>query len=55
MRRYEAIIWDDETKPGLRVSVEAESLDAAKKKLEAQYGEGHVFNLHNEEDAARPR
>jgi hypothetical protein len=26
-----------------------------KKKLEAEYGEGHVFYLRNEEDAARPR
>ncbi|WP_156164807.1 hypothetical protein [Bradyrhizobium sp. LTSP885] len=55
MRRYEAIIWDDETKPGLRVSIQAESLDDAKRKLESEYGEGVVFDLHNADDASRPR
>jgi hypothetical protein len=38
-----------------RVSVLAENLKKAKEKLEAEYGEGNVFDLHNEEDAARPR
>jgi hypothetical protein len=34
----------------------AENLQKAKEKLEKQYGEGTtVFNLHNEEDAERPR
>jgi hypothetical protein len=33
----------------------AENLQEAKEKLEKQYGEGTVFNLHNEEDAERPR
>jgi hypothetical protein len=55
MKTYEAIIWDDATKPGRRVIFVAESLDDAKRKLEAKYGEGTVFNLHNPEDAARPR
>ncbi len=56
MKAYKAMIWDDDPeKPGRRVSVLAESLDDAKKKLEEEYGEGHVFYLHNEEDAARPR
>jgi hypothetical protein len=53
---YKAIIWvDDPNEPGQRVSVLAESADDARKKLEAEYGEGHVFNLHNEEDVSRPR
>ncbi|MGY3355159.1 hypothetical protein ACVWZK_001822 [Bradyrhizobium sp. GM0.4] len=56
MKMYKAMIWDDDpNKPGKRVTVLAESLEAAKKQLEAEHGEGHVFDLHNEEDAARPR
>lgn len=56
LKLYKAMIWsDDPNKPGQRVTVQAESLEAAKKRLEAEHGEGHVFDLHNEEDAARPR
>ena len=56
MKIYKAIIWnDDSDKSGQRVSVLAENLQDAKKRLEEEYGEGHVFNLHNEEDAVRPR
>ncbi|WP_157699780.1 hypothetical protein [Pseudorhodoplanes sinuspersici] len=56
MKIYKAMIWsDDPEKPGQRVSVAAENLDDAKRRLEAEYGEGRVFDLHNEEDAARPR
>jgi hypothetical protein len=53
---FKAKIWrrgSDE--PGQRVSVFAESLSEAKRLLEAEHGEGNVFDLHNEEDAARPR
>jgi hypothetical protein len=50
------MIWtSDPNRPGQRVSVLAEGLDEAMEKLEAEYGKGNVFNLHNEEDAARPR
>jgi hypothetical protein len=50
------MIWiRDSGGPGQRVSVLAENLKEAKEKLEAEYGEGNVFDLHNEEDAARPR
>jgi hypothetical protein len=35
--------------------VVAEDLTEARKKLEARYGEGNVFNLRNEEDAEKPR
>lgn len=53
---YKAIIWlDDPDKPGQRVSVDAESLKAARAELEAEYGRGHVFDLYNEDEAARPR
>jgi len=56
MMLYKAMIWTrDSDKPGQRVSALAESLQEAKEKLEAQYGEGNVYDLHNEEDAKRPR
>jgi hypothetical protein len=56
VKRYKAMIWiRDSDKRGKRVSIEAENLRKAKEELEAQYGEGNVFNLYNEEDAARPR
>lgn len=53
---YQAIIWiKGSEKPGERVSVTAETLSEAKEKLESEYGQGNVFDLHNEEDASRPR
>jgi len=53
---YKAVIWTKEsTRPGQRVTVSATSLDDAKERLEAVYGEGTVFDLHQEEDANRPR
>ena len=56
MKEYRAIIWGkNENRPGQRVVVWAENLDEARRKLEAEYGEGTVFDLHNEEDANRPR
>jgi hypothetical protein len=45
----------DQDESGQRASVLAETLDEAKEKLEAQFGKGNVFDLHNEEDAAQPR
>ncbi|MCQ0033772.1 hypothetical protein [Burkholderia glumae] len=56
VKLYCAIIWvRDSDQPGKRVSVLAENLREAKEKLESEYGEGNVFDLHNEEDAARRR
>ena len=56
VRPYHAIIWiRDSDPPGQRVSVLATNPKEAKEKLEAEYGEGNVFDLHHEEDAARPR
>lgn len=53
---YRAIIWvRGSDRPGQRVSVIARNLDDAKKRLEAEHGEGNVFDLHNEDDAAAPR
>ncbi|MCC2963195.1 hypothetical protein LK540_22425 [Massilia sp. IC2-278] len=49
---YHAIIWEaGPDVPGKRVAVAAYSLEDARQKLEAQFGKGTVFNLHNEFDA----
>ena len=56
MKTYKAMIWKiDSDEPGQRVSVVADSLAEARDKLEAEHGEGTVFDLHNEDDAAKPR
>jgi hypothetical protein len=54
-RPYRAMIWASDDVAGLRVEVMAQSLDEARQKLEAEYGHGTVFDLHNEDDARRPR
>jgi hypothetical protein len=56
MKQYQAMIWNAESKaPGRRASVVAESLEDARRKLEAEHGVGTVFDLHNIDDAQRPR
>jgi hypothetical protein len=56
LRPYKATIWGaDPSAPGQRVNVLAASLGEARAKLEAEHSEGTVFDLHNEEDAARSR
>jgi hypothetical protein len=56
LKPYRTMIWvRGSDLPGKRVTVLAESLSDAKRKLEAEYGEGNVFDLHNEEEAARAR
>lgn len=54
MKLYRAMIWVRD-RPGQRVSVLAGDLKEAKEKLEAEYGAGNVFDLHNENDASQPR
>jgi hypothetical protein len=55
-RPYEAMIWvTDPTVPGKQVTVWAKSLNEAKDRLESEYGKGNVYDLRNEEDAAKPR
>ena len=51
---YKAMISIDD-QPLRRVEVRAQSLDDAKEKLEAEYGKGTVINLHNPQDAQKPR
>jgi len=56
MKEYRAMIWlQDPSRPGQRVTVLATSLDDARRRLEKEHGEGTVFDLHDEEDANRPR
>ena len=56
LKTYHAMIWkSDPNIPGERVTIEAENLKSARKKLEEIYGDGSVYDLHNPEDAARPR
>lgn len=54
MKRYIGMIWIQD-KPGKRVSALANSLKEPRAKLEAEYGKGNVFDLHNREDAAQQR
>lgn len=54
MREYKAIIWIADN-PGKRVTMFANDLGEARNILEQLYGKGTVFDLHNEEDAEKPR
>lgn len=55
-RTYQAMIRvDDPLVPDRKVTVTASSLTDARAKLEAEHGQGTVFNLHNEVDSAKPR
>jgi hypothetical protein len=56
MKLYRAMIWtSDPNRPGQRVTVLAEDIAEAKRKLEEQYGEGDIYALRNDEVAERPR
>lgn len=57
MREYVAIIADEwlGRRSGQRVSIQAVDLKDALRRLEEQFGKGRVFDLHNQEDAEKPR
>jgi hypothetical protein len=56
LKIYKAMIRKlNSNKPGWRVTVLAASLEEARDKLESKHGHGTVFDLHNEDDAVRPR
>jgi hypothetical protein len=57
VKEYKAIVWPRESDdvPGERVSFWAETVEEAAAQLKAQYGEGIVYTLWNDEDAAKPR
>jgi hypothetical protein len=54
MKTYVGYIWIDD-EPGVRISVSARSPDEAMAAVEAEYGEGHVVSLWNEDDASKQR
>jgi hypothetical protein len=54
LREYIGFIWIDD-KPGIRLRILAASGMEAESRVIEEYGEGHVFSIWNEEDAARPR
>ena len=54
MKTYVGFIWIDDA-PGVRLSLLARSPEEAVATVEAEYGEGHVVSLWNEESASKPR
>ena len=56
MKLYKVIVWGPgEGAIGKRIEIMANGPIEAKAKLQSQYGPGHTFSIHNEEDANRPR
>lgn len=61
MKEYTAVVWqpaDNEAPgkhPGKRLTLVAVDLAAARAALVAEYGEGVIISVWNEEDAERPR
>lgn len=53
-REYVGVIWVADQR-GVRLRVEAGSLEDARALVIAKYGEGHVISLWNEVDAASLR
>lgn len=53
-REYVGLIWIGDA-PGIRFRLMAMGPEEARRQVIDHYGEGHVFTLKNEEDAARPR
>lgn len=49
------MIWETPQSIGKRVTVTAESLDDARRKLEEEFGKGTAFDLHSAIDASMPR
>ena len=54
VREYVGVIWIAD-QSGVRLRVDARSLEDARALVIAEYGEGHVISLRNEDDAASPR
>jgi hypothetical protein len=55
-REFKALVWNEELSiNGLRVSIMEHDIEEAMKVLEEEYGEGSIFNLHNDEDAEKIR
>lgn len=54
LKRYVGLIWIGD-EPGVRLSVLARSPEEAMAAVEAEYGEGHVVSIWNEENASKSR
>jgi hypothetical protein len=54
LNEYVGVIWIGD-EPGKRLNVWARSGAEARDQVVAEYGEGHVITLQNEDDASRPR
>jgi hypothetical protein len=54
LREYVGLIWIGE-QSGIRLSVWAHTVEEARAQVLADYGEGHVISLWNEDDARKPR
>ena len=53
---YQAMVCDKKNNiNGKRVNVAAIDINEARKLLEELYGKGNIFDLHNEQDANKPR
>lgn len=53
-KEYVGYVWVD-GEPGIRLSVWAESATEASELIDAEFGEGSIHSVWNEEDASRPR
>jgi hypothetical protein len=54
LRQFIGFIWIGD-EPGIRLAVQARSVDEARAAVVAEYGEGHRISLWNEDDARRAR
>ena len=54
LKLYTGFIWIG-SDAGQPVRIWATDAKDAQAKLEAEYGTGHEYSLHNEDDASRPR
>ena len=55
MREYKAVVWVDDETTGKRITLLAETLDEAQKKLREEFGQKATISLWNDDDANRPR
>ena len=53
-KEFIGFIWIDD-QPGTRLRILARSVSEAKRKVVDEYGEGHMIQLSNEDDASKPR
>ena len=54
LKEYVGFIWIGD-QPGIRLSIWAHTGKDAWAQVIAEYGEGHVISIWNEDDANRPR